>query len=228
MGEEARYVARYASTYVRGETFSEVGNVLAERGFDMVRATQTERGVLVVPHTRPERQAAHLFVALDAVEEAEKPDVDDMPSVLEPGASRFPPRDPEQRAAWARAQIADMASQSAIVEGLNGNGQPMNLDVASATLAGAEVESGAMEPVPLHCGECGAVHSEGVVCLIPVYRESSKCCAEHMTIYAHEQPHEAMDENGVITHRWVTKTIIEDLQFNAYGAYDPNLDGPDE
>lgn len=217
MGEEARYVARYASVYVRGNTFTEVGDELHRRGFDLPRAAQTERGVLVIPHKEENRQAAHLFAMLDNVEVAEKP-LEDIPVTMSldaPDLLDRPPTDPDERAAWARARVDRMRAEV---------DAPMSLDVASAFVAGAEVESGAVSPIPLTCGDCGSMHPEGVICLVPVFYESAECCHAIVT-YGHDGPHEAATPDGVITHRWITEMVVTDLPFNAYGTFDPTVDG---
>lgn len=211
MGEEARYVARYASVYVRGDSFREVGDELAERGFDMVRAAQTEQGVLVIPHKEENRQAAHLFAALDAVPCEHK---EDAPPAMSLGATLAERRKELDDGLRARrngkphsgTQVAKPASDD----------QPMSVGVASAYLAGAEVEAGVREPIPLTCGECGAVHPEGVVCLIPIFFERRCCVVE---TYAHDGPHEAATEDGLITHRWIEELVVTDMPFNAYAAH---------
>jgi hypothetical protein len=66
---------------VSGPTFSHVGDQLAERGFDMTRASANQHGVLVVPHRDGRRQAARLFKVLEAV--AEEPKAEDAPLSIE-------------------------------------------------------------------------------------------------------------------------------------------------
>jgi hypothetical protein len=176
MGEEAhRYVARYASQYVTGQTFTEVGDVLHQRGFDMQRAEQTEHGVLLIPHKDGRRMAARLFQNLPTVE-------------------------PEHK------HNGDAVAEETHV-------QPMQVDVAAATFAGAKVEAGIDDGVALKCRECGAVHPEGVVCMVPIFYET-RCCLEQT--YAHPGPHEASTEEGVITHRWIEERVITDVPFDAY------------
>jgi hypothetical protein len=256
MGEEARFVARYASVYVRGNTFAEVGDVLAERGFDMVRATQTERGVLVIPHSQDNRQAAHLFAQLDPVEAAVKEDVEPKTNGKVVNGSKVegcvcsefrtqyasgvwplpnwfckvhgqvdvsggtaPPTDPDARAEWAIERVKLLREEA-------GNPEPMSVELASATLAGDKVLAGVDDTFPLTSCECGAVHPEGMVCLIPIFIEK-KCCL--VTTYGHNGPHEAADAEGVITHRWIEELVITDLPFNAYGpGCDDVSDGNDE
>jgi len=167
-GETPQFVARYASQVVTGTTFAEVGDTLAERGFDMARATATAQGVLLVPHTDRSRQAAHLYQELVPVEQAPKPVI------------------------------------------------PVQLDVATAMLAGAEVESGFRDGAALACRDCGAVHPEGVVCVIPIMYEM-QCCTERT--YPHHGPHEHR-VNGRVTHRWVEELVITDLAFNGYQPID--------
>lgn len=193
MAEEARFVARYASQYVTGDTFTEVGNVLAERGFDMTAARQTDHGVLIIPHRKPGRISAHLFRQLDPITEAEKLEECDCPP---------PPVEAEP------------------------SPPPMRVDLAAATLAGAEVEAGVRDGVGLKCRECGAVHPEGMVCMIPVMYEK-RCCLEQT--YAHDGPHEAGHHDPdtdtvVITHRWIEELVCTDLPFNAYGHYEDECD----
>lgn len=209
MGEEARFVARYASVYVRGESFTEVGDVLHERGFDLARAAQTERGVLVIPHKEDNRQAAHLFAMLDPVEVAEKPGA----MSLDAPPMAAIPKNPDERAAWAQARVTEM--QAAV------EAPPMTVEMASVELAGAKVAAGAVEPIPLTCGDCGSMHPEGVICLVPVFFERT-CCT--VNTYGHDGPHEAATADGVITHRWIEELVITDLPFNAYGQYE-EVDG---
>jgi len=222
MGEEARFVARYASVYVRGSSFQEVGDVLAERGFDMVRAAQTDHGVLVIPHREENRQSAHLFAMLDSVEVAEKvDDCDHPPMSLDASAladvvcvcADF--RKQHASGVWpsptwfcrthGQVDVSDMGQ---------------SLQVARAALAGAKVEAGLVEPIPLTCGTCGSVHPEGVICLVPVFYE--RICTDPncgaMTTYGHDGPHEAVTDDGLITHRWVEELVVTDLPFNGYIA----------
>lgn len=65
---------------------------------------------------------------------------------------------------------------------------------------------------------CGAIHSDGVVCLIPVLFEALHCGCGDM-VYPHEQPHEAVDEEGV-RYRWEEVLMIQDLPFDAYARRD--------
>lgn len=173
--EEHPFIARYASVCVTGSSFAEVGDVLAARGFDMVRATQTARGVLVVPHKRPDRQAAHVYRQVPKVNGVEKPE----PEI------------------------------------------PMQVDVAAAMLKTAEIESGLREPIiGLQCRECGAVHPEGVVCLVPIFFEVECHHCGREECYTHPGPHEHADHEGVITHRWVTEMVIKDLPYDGYMRVD--------
>lgn len=207
MGEEARFVARYASVYVRGESFQEVGDVLAERGFDMVRAAQTDRGVLVIPHKEENRQSAHLFAMLDSVEVAEKPD-----DCNHNGAATLAQYRKELDDGL-RARRNGHTVEQAKPAWSTPDDEPMSVQVAAAHLAGAEVEAGAVEPIPLTCGECGAVHPEGVVCLVPIFYERRCCIVE---TYAHDGPHEAATDDGLITHRWIEELVVTDLPFDSY------------
>lgn len=63
---------------------------------------------------------------------------------------------------------------------------------------------------------CGAVHSDGVVCLIPVLFEALHCGCGDM-VYPHEQAHEAVDEEGV-RYRWEEVLVIQDLPFDSYSV----------
>lgn len=63
---------------------------------------------------------------------------------------------------------------------------------------------------------CGAVHSEGVVCLIPVLFEALHCGCGDM-VYPHEQAHEAVDEGGV-RYRWEEVLMIQDLPYDSYST----------
>jgi hypothetical protein len=65
---------------------------------------------------------------------------------------------------------------------------------------------------------CGAVHSDGVVCFIPVLFESLHCGCGDMS-FPHEEPHEAVDEDGV-RYRWEEVLVIQDLPFDAYASRD--------
>ena len=74
--------------------------------------------------------------------------------------------------------------------------------------------------VGIQVRQCGSVHSEGVVCMVPVYFEAPPCgCADR--VYAHTGYHEAVTEDGV-THRWTEVLEIVDADYNAYG---PEADG---
>ena len=63
---------------------------------------------------------------------------------------------------------------------------------------------------------CGAVHSDGVVCLIPVLFEALHCGCGDM-VYPHEQAHEAVDDQGV-RYRWEEVLMIQDLPFDTYSS----------
>lgn len=68
----------------------------------------------------------------------------------------------------------------------------------------------------LHTRACGAVHSDGVVCMLQVYAEPG-CCSDK--IYPHEGPHECIVRHGekaVVTHRWVEITKLVELPFDAF------------
>jgi hypothetical protein len=70
----------------------------------------------------------------------------------------------------------------------------------------------------LNTRPCGAVHSDGVACLIPVLYEALTCgCGDY--VYDHDGPHESEDENGV-KYRWTEVLLIQDAEFNAYGPMD--------
>jgi len=192
MGEEARFVARYASVYVTGSSFGEVGDVLARRGFNMTAARQTDHGVLIIPHKKPNRAEAHLFRELDAVTEEPK----------------------------AKSALNGNAPKNGVAVGPE-NRKPMQVDVAAATFAGAKVDAGIEEGIGLQCRGCGAVHPEGVVCLVPIFFEIGLCdCGtRHLLLdklYAHPGPHEAATEEGEITHRWMEELVVTDLPFDGY------------
>lgn len=204
MGEEARFVARYASVYVRGETFKEVGDELHARGFAMHRATQTDSGVLVIPHAEEGQQAAHLFAKLDTAEEAVKPHNDVTGCTCEHFRV--------QHAAGAGEARWRCPDHGHVDE------SPRSIEAAGADLAYAAVMAGVVEPIPLTCGTCGSVHPEGVVCVVPIMFKRIGCC-HTVTTYAHDGPHEARTDDGVVTHRWIEETVITDLPFNFYGAY---------
>lgn len=92
------------------------------------------------------------------------------------------------------------------------------IDVAAAQLAGAAVMAGAAEPNDFGTRECGAVHSDGVICLIGIFVEKvadCECCGGEI-VYHHEGPHEAADEDGV-KYRWTVVSVIQDHEFNSYG-----------
>lgn len=70
---------------------------------------------------------------------------------------------------------------------------------------------------------CGSVHSDGVVCLVPVYFETPACgCADR--VYEHDGYHEATDPDSGVTHRWSEVLEIRDADFNAYGPADGDDD----
>jgi hypothetical protein len=167
----ARFVARYATQTFTGSSFSEVGDKLAGRGFDMTRMCHIEDHTYRVPHRDPHRRPAYIV---------HTPAPPEPPPVL-----------------------------------------PVPIDLQKAMLIAAALSNRTMEPIPLTCRECGAIHPEGAVCVLPIYYEV-KCC--HETIYAHKGPHEAVNSGGIITHRWVEERVITDLPFNAYA---PNGHDPD-
>jgi len=74
---------------------------------------------------------------------------------------------------------------------------------------------------------CGAVHPDGVVCLVPVFFETAaKTCAScgSMTtgevVYQHQPPHESWNGDGVVTHRWeensATTITVKDYPRDVY------------
>lgn len=77
------------------------------------------------------------------------------------------------------------------------------------------------EPIPvptvvvgIQVRECGTVHPDGAVCIIPVFFETPACgCADK--VYEHDGPHEAHDEYGV-SHRWTEVLTVEDADFDCY------------
>jgi hypothetical protein len=77
------------------------------------------------------------------------------------------------------------------------------------------VYSGRMVP-GIQTRACGAVHSDGVVCFIPVLFEALHCGCGDMA-FAHEQPHEAIDEEGV-RYRWEEVLMIQDLPYDSYAS----------
>ena len=73
--------------------------------------------------------------------------------------------------------------------------------------------------VGIQVRECGSVHSDGVVCLVPVYFETPACgCADR--VYEHTGYHEATDPQSGVTHRWTEVLEIQDADYNAYGPAD--------
>jgi hypothetical protein len=186
MGEEAQFIARYGKRTITGHSFTEVGDVLAARGFDMVKAEQTDHGVLLIPHRRRDRMAARLYHQLPAVKE-----------------------EPKHNG----------------VEHHNGvqhhNGDAVTTDAQPVAVGGAASLAEPAEAKPivgLQTCECGAVHPDGLFCMIPVLYEK-RCCLEHS--YAHAGPHEAgvhdpETDTVVITHRWIEELVITDLPFTAY------------
>jgi hypothetical protein len=161
------FVARYCNTTLKRGSFTEIGDALIDKGFNMSAAYAKDDGVLVVPHTRTPRVTATLFASLGHVEE----------SVKEP--------------------------------------IPTRLDLANATLAGAAVMDGFEDGAKVAARDCGAVHPDGMVCILPVFAERL-CCSER--VFPHDGPHQVHGDDGVITHRWVEELIIRDLPFNTYGA----------
>jgi hypothetical protein len=127
------------------------------------------------------------------------------------GVLLVPHRDRRRQAARVFKVLAP------VEEAVKEDEPPMSLDVAAAMLAGAEFEAG-MRPAPgLSCRVCGAVHPEGVVCFVPILYEV-RCCVERT--YPHEGPHEAVDGEGLVTHRWIEELVITDLPYNFYGPTD--------
>jgi len=160
---EQAYVARYCNTTLTGHSFTEVGDQLVSKGFDMARAEQKPDGILIVPHAKSARVWAKVYSKVEPV----------TPTVIEV--------------------------------------QP---EVAKAAAAGAKAAK-QMAAVGIYTRDCGAVHPEGVVCIIPVFAEKA-CCSE--VIYPHDGPHQVVVE-GQVTHRWIEEHVITDLPFNAYGEY---------
>jgi len=65
---------------------------------------------------------------------------------------------------------------------------------------------------------CGSIHSDGVVCLIPVLFEELKCgCGDF--VFDHDGPHESVDDDGV-KYRWTEVLLIQDAEFDTYGVRD--------
>jgi hypothetical protein len=68
----------------------------------------------------------------------------------------------------------------------------------------------------LQTKDCGCVHPEGLICIVPVlYKPMCSHCQTDQ-VYAHEGPHEALID-GLVKFRWVETVQIEDLSYNAYG-----------
>ena len=164
---ERAFVARNCNTTLTGHSFTEIGDQLIVKGFDMARAEQKPDGILVVPHAKSARVWAKVY-------------------------SKVAPVDPV---------VIDV--------------QP---EVAKAVEAGERVAK-QMSAVGIYTRDCGAVHPEGVVCIIPVFAERA-CCSE--VIYPHDGPHEVTNEHGVVTHRWIEERVVTDLPFNGYGEYVDN------
>lgn len=109
----------------------------------------------------------------------------------------------------------------------NGTRRPAQLRSWHADeVAQAQPEQLVAEPPPpiprvvvgIQVRACGSVHSEGVVCLVPVYFETPACgCADR--VYEHPGYHEATTADGV-THRWSEVLEIVDADYNAYGPAD--------
>lgn len=78
--EGVRFVARYASQTVSGDTFVEVADLLTQRGFDIARAVSHSHGSLTVPHTDGRRRPANLFRTVRRV--VPKSDLPMQPEVL--------------------------------------------------------------------------------------------------------------------------------------------------
>lgn len=93
--------------------------------------------------------------------------------------------------------------------------EPVEPDEVTLRLHAAytAVCSGTVKP-GIQTRPCGAVHSDGVVCLIPVLFEALHCGCGDM-VFPHEQPHEAVDETGV-RYRWVEVLMIQDLEYDTY------------
>ena len=86
--------------------------------------------------------------------------------------------------------------------------------VERALEAGRAVLGGGVVP-GIQTRPCGAVHSDGVACLIPVFYEPLHCGCGDM-VYPHEQAHEACDPSGV-RYRWEEVLMIQDLPYDSYG-----------
>ena len=71
------------------------------------------------------------------------------------------------------------------------------------------------EVVPgLQTRPCGSLHSDGVVCLIPVMFESLHCGCGDM-VFPHDGPHESVDE-GNVRYRWEEVLVIQDMEYDTY------------
>jgi hypothetical protein len=159
-----QFIARYCNSTLTGGSFTEVGDQLISKGFDMTLAYDKGDGVLCVPHVKSSNVTAKVF-RKPVHEEPAKP-------------------------------------------------IPVQADLAKAIAAGAKVASG--DGIKhMRTRQCGAVHPEGVICVLMVFAERP-CCVD--VIYPHEGPHE-VHRDGMVTHRWITEMVITDLPFNGYGEY---------
>lgn len=138
---------------------------------------------------------------------------------VEPRVLAVPHRNPRRPA----AKILVPKHNGAQHNGAEHNGavkEPVSVEVAAAELTHTAITSGAQQPVGLQTRECGAVHSDGVVCFIAVLYEQLTCeCGlplpDDQYIYEHDGPHEAVDRDGV-RYRWEQILIIKDLPYDAY------------
>lgn len=123
------------------------------------------------------------------------------------GNLRVPHSLPRRRAAFLSV-VRNEAAEPAVVS-------PEEQALAARLEAAyAAVYSGAVVP-GIQTRACGAVHTEGAVCFIPVLFEALHCGCGDM-VFPHEQPHEATDEEGV-RYRWEEVLMIQDLPYDSYG-----------
>ena len=115
---------------------------------------------------------------------------------------------------------------------VNVNGAPLMPTEPVAWLDGrwAQAEPNPDEPdddAMLKVRVCGAVHSDGVTCTLPVMYEPG-CCSD--IVYEH-QIHEAWNDVGngpFISHRWKEVLVIQDMPYNCYGPIVADEDGGDD
>jgi hypothetical protein len=131
-----------------------------------------------------------------------------------PGEVEIPHSKPSRQPARLKAKLPEPTPEPEPVIS-----QETTLLMARVEMATAAAMSGATPPIgDFGSRPCGAVHSDGVVCLIVVFIErvnDCECCGGEI-VYHHEGPHEAADEDGV-KYRWTAVTVIQDHEYNSYG-----------